>query len=68
MPDVDLIALDDALTTLSQIDPLQSRLVELRFFAGLTLEEVAIVLEISPATAHHEWILAKARLYRELKN
>jgi RNA polymerase sigma-70 factor, ECF subfamily len=67
-PDVDLIALDDALSSLAKIDSLQSRLVELRFFGGLSIEEAAEILDISTATANREWAMAKARLYRELKN
>jgi RNA polymerase sigma factor (TIGR02999 family) len=66
-PDIDLLALDDALTRLAVLDPLQSQLVELRFFGGLSIEETAEVLGISPATANREWSMAKARLYRDLK-
>jgi RNA polymerase sigma factor (TIGR02999 family) len=65
-PNVDLIALDEALTRLAAIDPQQSRLVEARFFAGLTIEEAAELLQISPATVGREWTLAKAWLYAEL--
>src|ERR1043165_7575172 len=54
-PDLDLVALDDALEGLASIDPRQSRLVELRFFAGLTLEETAEVLQMSLATAKRDW-------------
>lgn len=63
---VDVIALDEALTRLSVVDPQQSRIVELRFFGGLTIEETAGVLEVSPATIKREWGMAKAWLYREL--
>jgi RNA polymerase sigma-70 factor, ECF subfamily len=63
----DIIALDDALTQLSRLDPQQSLLVELRFFGGMTLEETAAVLEISVATAKREWNMAKAWLTRELR-
>jgi RNA polymerase sigma factor (TIGR02999 family) len=63
---VDLIALDTALTTLTAIDPQQGRIVELRFFGGLTVEEAAEVVGISPATLKREWSAAKAWLYREL--
>ncbi len=66
-PDIDLLALDDALTRLATLDPLQSQLVELRFFGGLSIEETAEVLGISTATANREWSMAKARLYRDLK-
>lgn len=62
--EVDLVALDDALERLSTIDPRQSRMVELRFFGGLTIEETAEVLNISPATLKREWSFARAWLYR----
>src|SRR5690349_9133149 len=65
--DLDLIALDDALEGLARIDERQSRLVELRFFAGLTLEETAEVLQMSLATAKRDWVSAKAWLSREIK-
>jgi RNA polymerase sigma factor (TIGR02999 family) len=64
--DLDLVALDDALRDLGKLDPQQSRLVELRFFAGLSIEESAEVLGISPATVKREWTAAKAWLYREI--
>ena len=64
--DLDLVALDDALEGLAQIDPRQSRLVELRFFAGLTIEETAEVMQISVATAKRDWVVAKAWLSREI--
>src|SRR6185369_10551292 len=63
----EVIALDDALNALALIDPQQSRIVELRFFVGLTVEEVAEVLHVSPATIKREWSSAKAWLYRELQ-
>jgi len=66
LPDVELVALDDALTRLAAIDEEQSRLVELRFFGGLTIEETAEVLSTSPATVKREWSLAKAWLHREI--
>jgi len=66
-PDFDLLALDEVLTRLATIDPQQSRVVELRFFGGLTLEETAEVMQISPATVGREWTLAKAWLYAELQ-
>jgi RNA polymerase sigma factor (TIGR02999 family) len=62
----DLIALDDALKNLSEIDERKSRIVELRFFGGLSNEETAEVLEISAITVIREWNKAKAWLYREL--
>ena len=63
---VDLIALDEALTRLAAEDEQQSRIVELRYFSGLTLEETAKVLRISPATVSRDWDMAKAWLHREL--
>jgi RNA polymerase sigma factor (sigma-70 family) len=51
---------------LAEIDPKQSRIVELRFFVGLTIEETAEVLELSPATIKREWTTAKAWLYQQL--
>ena len=64
--DVDVLALDEALTRLATIDPQQSRVVELRFFGGLTMEETAEVMQISPATVGREWRMAKAWLFAEL--
>ena len=66
-PDVDLLALDDALEGLARLDPAKARLVELRFFGGLTIDESADVLSVSPATIKRMWSLAQAWLYRELK-
>ena len=63
---VEALALDRALVKLEQLDPDQVRIVELRFFAGLTVEEAAAALAISPATVKREWAVAKAWLYREL--
>jgi RNA polymerase sigma factor (TIGR02999 family) len=65
--EVDLVALDDALTKLAALDPKQSRLIELRFFGGLSIEEAAVVLGISPATVKREWATARAWLQREMK-
>jgi len=62
----DLLALDEALTELAAIDPQQARTVELRFFGGLSIEETAEVLGLSPATIKREWGAAKAWLYREI--
>ena len=62
----DLVALDDALTTLEALNPRHSRVVELRFFAGLSLKEVAHVLNVSVGTVRRDWSLAQAWLYREL--
>ena len=64
----DLLALDEALERLAAIDPRQSRVVELRVFAGLTLEETAQALNISPSTVRREWSMAKAWLHRQIKN
>jgi RNA polymerase sigma factor (TIGR02999 family) len=64
--DLDVVALDDALNTLAEIDPRQSRVVELRFFAGLSLEETAQVLEIGTATVQRDWTAARAWLHREI--
>ena len=61
--DVDLLALDEALDALSQLDERQSRIVELRFFAGLSIEDTAEVLAISPATVKRDWMTARAWLY-----
>ena len=64
---VDLIALDEALNRLAEIDEQQARVVELRYFSGLTLEETAEVLKVSRTTVANDWALAKAWLHRELK-
>ena len=66
--DLDVVALDEALDRLAQIDEQQSRIVELRFFSGLTVEETAEVLSISPATVKRDWSMAKAWLHRELSS
>ena len=63
---LDLIALDAALTKLAELDPQQSRIVELRFFGELSVEETAELLGISPATVKREWALAKGWLYRQI--
>lgn len=63
----DIVALDEALTKLAELDPQQARMVELRFFGGLSIEETAGVLEISPATVKRNWNVAKAWLARELR-
>jgi RNA polymerase sigma factor (TIGR02999 family) len=62
----DFVALDDALKTLEALDARQARVVELRFFGGLSLEEAAHVLNVSVATVRRDWSLARAWLYREL--
>ena len=66
--EINLVALDDALKDLAKLDPTQSQIVELRFFGGLTVEEVAEVLEISPRTVKREWRLARAWLRHQLGN
>ncbi len=66
--ELDLIALDDALKRLSEIDPQQSRIVELRYFGGLTIEEIAEVAGISVSTVKREWSAAKAYLRREVSH
>jgi RNA polymerase sigma factor (TIGR02999 family) len=63
---IDVTALDQALQTLEALDERQARIVELRFFGGLTVEETAELLEISPATVKRDWTLAKIWLRREL--
>jgi len=64
--EVDIVALDKALTRLSEMDEQQGRIVELRFFGGLTIEDTSEVLGISPATVKREWITARAWLYRAI--
>ena len=64
----DLIALDDALEKLAAIDPRKSKVVELRFFGGLNVEETAAALDVSPLTVKRDWKMAKAWLYESLKN
>jgi RNA polymerase sigma factor (TIGR02999 family) len=66
-PGIDLVALDDALEKLASIDPQQTRLIELRFFGGLSIEETAVVLGVSPATVKREWVTARAWLRREMQ-
>jgi RNA polymerase sigma factor (TIGR02999 family) len=66
-PEVDLVALDDALDRLTSLDPQQGRVIELRFFGGLSIEETGVVMGISPATVKREWATARAWLQRELK-
>jgi RNA polymerase sigma-70 factor (ECF subfamily) len=66
VPSVDLEALDEALERLQRLDPRQARIVELRFFGGLTVEEAAEAMGISPATLKRDWTVARAWLKREL--
>ncbi len=65
--DVDLLALDDALTDLANLDHRQSQMVELRFFGGLSIPEIAAVLDVAETTVSRDWVSAKAWLSRELK-
>ena len=66
-PGRDLVALDDALEALASVDERKSRMIELRFFGGLSVEETAMVLNVSPDTVKRDWRLAKAWLLRELR-
>ena len=65
-PAIDFVALDDALTALARVDPRKVQVVEMRFFGGLTVEETAVVLRISPVTVRRDWSAAKIWLYRAL--
>jgi RNA polymerase sigma-70 factor, ECF subfamily len=64
----DVVALDDALKRLAEIDPRKCRVVELRYFGGLTVEETAEVLKVSPITVKRDWSVAKAWLHREISH
>jgi len=64
--DIDVVALDGALERLNELDPQQSRIVELRFFTGLTIEDTAEVMDLSPATVKRDWTSARAWLHREI--
>ena len=66
-PAADLVALDDALNALARIDSRKEQVVEMRFFGGLSVEETAEVLKVSPVTVMRDWSTAKAWLYRELR-
>jgi RNA polymerase sigma factor (TIGR02999 family) len=66
-PSVDIVALDAALERLATVDPQQGQVVELRFFAGLSVEETAEALGISPATVKRDWATARLWLYNELR-
>ncbi|MBL8232925.1 MAG: sigma-70 family RNA polymerase sigma factor [Bryobacterales bacterium] len=63
----EIIGLDDALSTLEQLDARKARVVELRFFGGFELEEIAALLEISPTTIKRDWAMARAWLYQEMR-
>jgi RNA polymerase sigma factor (TIGR02999 family) len=65
---IDLVALDDALNALASLDQRQCQVVEMRFFGGLTEDEIAEVLNVSPRTVRNDWSMAKAWLLRELSN
>jgi|SRR5215813_4224305 len=65
--DIDVVALDEALERLAAIDPRKARIVELRYFGGLSVEEAASFLDLSPITIKREWLKAKAWLYSELR-
>jgi RNA polymerase sigma factor (sigma-70 family) len=62
------VALDDALNELGEVDPRKCKVVELRYFGGLSVEETAEVLQVSPITVMRDWSMAKAWLYRALNN
>jgi len=64
--ELDVVALDDALNELSRMNPQHCQIVEMRFFTGLSIEETAQALGISPATVKRDWAVARAWLYREL--
>ena len=66
-PSIDVLALDEALTRLAEIDPGQAKVVELRYFGGLTIEETAEAMDSSPATVKREWAMARAWLKQELE-
>lgn len=66
--DLDVLALDDALSQLAEIDSRQAKVVELRFFVGLTLDEIAEVLDVSTTTVKRDWRTARLWLYREIHN
>ena len=62
----DAFVLDQALTRLEALDPQQGRIVELRYFGGLTIEETAAVMQLSTGTVKRDWVVARAWLYREM--
>lgn len=65
-PSIDVLALDEALQRLARLDERHAKVVELRYFGGLSVEETAVALDLSPATVKRAWTLARAWLYREL--
>lgn len=66
--DSNLLSLDEALSELSEFDPLQAKIVELRYFGGLTIEQTAAALSISPSTVKREWSIARKWLYNRVRN
>ena len=66
--DLDLVLMDKTLKALAEFDPRKAQVVEMKFFGGLTVEEVAAVLNVSPQTVHRDWSLAKAWLIHEMKS
>lgn len=66
-PSIDVLALDEALQRLARLDQRHARVVELRYFGGLSVEETAVAMDLSPATVKRAWTLARAWLYRELR-
>ena len=67
-PDLDVVALDEALTLLGELSPQSSRIVELRFFGGMSIEETAETLQISPATVKRHWATARTWLYKQMRS
>src|SRR5262245_5018143 len=67
-PEIDLIVLDEALRRLERLDPQQGRIVEMRYFSGLTIDEIAEAIGVSPATVKRDWSMARAWLRRELSS
>ena len=67
-PSLDLLALDNAMQRLASLDPRQCRIVELRFFGGLSIEETALIVNISPATTKREWATARLWLHHAMSN
>ena len=66
MRNLDVVALDEALSRLAEVDPRQGRIVEMRFFMGLSHEEIADILEVSVTTVKRDWKMARLWLHREL--
>ena len=68
MSDLDVVALDEALTRLGGLSPQSARIVELRFFGGMSIEETAETLEISPATVKRHWATARTWLFKQMRS